>query len=197
MNQCDMVNRNCEDNKHIMDAVESIITEIGDDPKREGLRRTPKRFSRACGEWFAGYRIKPEEILNRTFPNEGYDDLVIIKNIDFTSFCEHHLALFPGKAHIGIVYKDRITGLDKFIKLVDAFARRLQTQEVMTRQIGEAIVKVLDPKGVIIIIEGRHSCVWSRETKNYGAEFITTYRYGLFKEEKCQHLESKFLQMVK
>jgi GTP cyclohydrolase IA len=195
MEQRNIRNLGLRDNEKIMSAIKTIITEIGDDPNRAGLIRTPARFAKACEEWFGGYKIKPEDILDRTFPSEGYEDMVVIKDIDFTSFCEHHIALFPGVAHIGIVYADKIGGLDKYAKLVDIYARRLQTQEVMTQQIGDAIKKVLKPVGIIVVVEGKHFCVSSRETKQKDLKFITTYRYGIFKSDK--HLESRFMQYIK
>jgi len=194
MNQEDIINTKCENNPKIIEAVKAILTEIGEDPDREGLQRTPLRFARACKEWFGGYGKKPEDILNRTFPSEGYNDLCIIKDISFDSFCEHHIAHISGKCHIGIVYGKRITGLDKFVKLVTIYARRLQTQEVMTQQIGEAIKKVLKPKGIYVYVDAQHTCVSSRETRN-NSSFITTYRDGIFK--KNEHMEGRFLQMVK
>ena len=211
MNQRDIQNKNCfkygnertdeqpiaedEPNAKIMDAVKILMKEIGDDPEREGLVRTPLRVARAYNEWFGGYGKKPEEALNRTFPSEGYEDMVIIKDIEYWSHCEHHITPFFGKVHIAVIYGDRIAGLDKFPKLVDIYARRLQTQEVMTKQIGDAIKKVLTPKGVYVLIEGKHLCVGSRETKQDGVSFITTYRDGLFKDK--QELETKFLSLIK
>lgn len=206
MNQRDMFNKRCYlynsnynenndmPNKKIMLAVETILTEIGEDKNREGLLRTPERFARACGEWFGGYGIKPEEVLNRNFPSEGYNDMLLVKDIEFTSFCEHHIAPFSGYVHIAVIAGKTVTGLDKFVKLVDIYARRLQTQEVMTRQIGEAIKKVLHPKGIMIMIEAKHMCVGSRETKNKSVNFITTYRDGRFKIDSG--LESRFLSYI-
>ncbi len=194
MNQDEIINENCENNPKIMEAVKVLLTEIGEDPNREGLQRTPLRIARAYKEWFGGYGKDPKEVLNRTFPSEGYDDLIVIKDIAFTSHCEHHVAPFEGYAHIGLIAGDRIAGLDKYVKLVDIFAKRLQTQEVMTHQIGNAIVDVLKPVGVIVIIEGRHDCVGSRETKNKTTKFITTFRHGTFKEE--EHLENRFLKYI-
>jgi len=184
-----------KNNEEFKKAFKFIIEQIGEDSDREGLKRTPLRIAKAFEEWFGGYAIKnPEEVLNRTFPSEGYNDLCVIKNISFNSFCEHHIAPFDGVAHIGIVYNNRIAGLDKFVKLVYMYARRLQTQEVMTQQIGEAIKKVLKPKGIYVLIEAKHKCVGSRETRNESTEFITTYRDGLF--IKKEDLESRFLQLV-
>jgi GTP cyclohydrolase I len=207
MNQRHIHNKNCyiyddecldgtsdKPNKNIMKAVETILIEIGEDKNREGLKRTPLRFARACGEWFGGYGIKPEQVLNRNFPSEGYNDMLLVKDIEFMSNCEHHMAPFVGFAHIAIISGKTITGLDKFVKLVDIYARRLQTQEVMTHQIGEAIKKVLQPKGIMIMIEAKHLCVGSRETKNKSVSFITTYRYGTFKTKK--HLEDRFLSYI-
>ena len=201
MKQKEIINKECYTdnvdfaNPKIMDAVKTIIEEIGDDPTREGLKRTPKRVARAYQELFGGYGKKPEDVLDRTFPSEGYDDLCVIKNISFVSHCEHHIVTFKGKVHIAIVYDDRITGLDKFVKLVDIYAKRLQTQEVMTRQIGEAIKNVLKPKGIYVLVEAKHDCVSNRETRNTTTEFVTTYRYGFF--EKDPSFEARFFQMVK
>lgn len=200
MNQREIINENCfkykgmRGNKKLMLAVRTIIEAIGDNPDREGLERTPLRVARAYSEWFGGYGIQPEEVLDRVFPSEGYDDMVIIKDIKFWSHCEHHITPFYGKCHIALIYKDKIAGLDKFPKLVDIYARRLQTQEVMTKQIGDAIYKVLEPFGIYVLIEGKHLCVGSRETKQDELEFITTYRSGLFVTDI--ELENKFLSMV-
>jgi len=201
MDQRDIINKNCFDyktnkpNEKILEAVKILITEIGDDPNREGLQRTPLRVARAFNEWFGGYSKNPEDVLNRTFPSEGYNDMAVIKNIEFDSHCEHHITPFSGFAHIGIIYKDKVAGLDKFVKLVDIYARRLQTQEVMTKQIGDAIKKVLDPTGIIIVIEAKHNCVGSRETKNKTTSFITTYRDGSFKDDPT--IENRFLQYIR
>ena len=200
MNQREIYNTKCysyadeKGNEKIQQAVKTILTEIGENVNREGLKRTPERFARACSEWFGGYSITPEQVLNRNFPSEGYNDMLLVKEIEFTSFCEHHIAPFSGYVHIAVIAGKTITGLDKFVKLVDIYARRLQTQEVMTRQIGEAIKKVLHPKGIMIMVEAKHMCVGSRETKNKSVNFITTYRDGRFKIDSG--LESRFLSYI-
>lgn len=201
MDQRDIVNDSCfncetnEPNKKIMDAAKVLIEEIGDNPEREGLKRTPLRVSRAFCEWFSGYGKDPKKVLNRTFPSEGYDDMVVIKDIDFDSHCEHHMTPFGGFVHIAVIYKDTVAGLDKFVKLVNIYARRLQTQEVMTKQIGDAIKEVLKPKGIMVIIEAKHHCVSSRETRNKTTSFITTYRDGAFKEDPT--IENRFLKYIR
>jgi len=194
MEQKDIRNKGLRDNEIIHDAIIRILNQIGEDPYREGLKRTPYRFAKACEEWFGGYRIDPKEVMDRVFPSEGYDDMVVMKDIGFYSFCEHHIAPFMGNVHIGVIYQDKILGLDKYAKLVDVFARRLQTQEVMTKQIGEAIKEVLEPRGIIIVIEAKHLCVGSRETKNQTMSFTTTYRHGVFLTDK--RLESRFLEYI-
>jgi len=195
MNQEEIRNNNCkEDREVIKKGVDCLLNGIGEDPLREGLIRTPERVARACEEWYGGYCKDPKDVLNRTFPSKGYNDMVVIRNIRFYSNCEHHITPFFGFTHIAVIAGDRIVGLDKYIKLVDIFARRLQTQEVMTTEICEAIVDVLKPKGAMVIIEGKHLCVASRETKNDSAEFVTTHRYGLFEEDIS--LESRFLQYI-
>jgi len=201
MDQRDIVNEKCfniktqEPNTKILSAVRELIIAMGDDPDREGLKRTPLRVARAYSEWFGGYNKDPKDVLNRTFPNEGYDDMVVIPDIDFDSYCEHHITPFSGKAHIGVIYKNKIAGLDKFVKLVDVFARRLQTQEVMTKQIGDAIKEVLKPIGIIVVVEAKHLCVSSRETRNKTTKFITTYRYGAFKDDAS--IENRFLKYIR
>jgi len=213
MDQKDIRNKNCYEygcddtsddefgcgkdkpNPKILEAVRQLIIAMGDNPDRAGLKRTPIRVARAYMEWFGGYGIDPKKVLNRTFPSEGYDDMAVLRDISFDSHCEHHITPFSGVTHIGIVYGNKITGLDKFVKLVDVFARRLQTQEVMTQQIGEAIKDALKPKGIMVVVEAKHHCVGSRETKNKTTEFITTYRYGLFKTRR--DLEGRFLQYIR
>ena len=182
------------DEKRVQNHIKDILLCIGDDPEREGLQRTPMRFARACTEWFGGYNKDPKEVLNRTFPAEGYNDICLIKNIEFNSFCEHHIAPIKGYAHIAYIPKDRILGLDKFVKLVEVFGRRLQTQEVMTQQIGEAIVDVLIPEGVYVLIEAKHDCIGSRETRNKTTVFTTTFRSGIF--ETNQHIEARVLKLI-
>jgi len=176
-------------------AVRHILIRMGEDPDREGLERTPVRVAKAFEEWFGGYKIKPEQVLDRTFPSEGYDDIIAVTEIEFDSFCEHHMTPIRGKAHIFYVPSERITGLDKFVKLVYMYAKRLQTQEVMTQQIGDAIKNILSPFGVYVYVEAKHNCVGTRGVKNKSTTMVTTYRAGLFISDF--EMETKALEMIK
>ena len=184
-----------KDDKEFKDAIRVILNKIDNDPNREGLERTPIRVAKAFEEWFGGYAIKdPEEILDRTFPSEGYDDIIAVPNIEFDSFCEHHITPIRGRAHVFYIPNGKIIGLDKLIKLVYMYAKRLQTQEVMTQQIGDAMKKHLDASGVYVYVEGKHNCVATRGTMSRSSSMVNTYRSGLFKEKF--ELENKALKII-
>ena len=140
-------------------AVKTLIEWAGDDPTREGLVETPKRVAKAYEQFFEGYDLDPEEILRKTFEEvEGYDEMVIVKDIRLESHCEHHIVPILGKAHIGYIPNNRVVGISKLARIVDVFGKRLQTQETMTSQIANVIQKVLDPKGVAVVIDASHQC---------------------------------------
>ncbi len=177
------------------DAVRTLIRFTGDDPDREGLRDTPKRVAKAFSEYFSGYGQDPEAILSKTFSEvEGYDEMVVLRDIRFTSHCEHHLAPFYGRVHIAYLPTNRVVGLSKLARLVDVYARRLQIQEKMTAQIANSIVNALQPKGVGVIVEAVHMCMTSRGVEKQGATMQTSRMMGLFKSDP--RTREEFLSLV-
>lgn len=177
-------------------AVRTLIAYIGEDFSREGLVDTPRRFVEAYDELFKGYHQRPADVLNRTFgETAGYDDFVLVRDIPFTSHCEHHMMPFYGVAHLAYAPVGRVVGLSKLARLVDIFARRLQTQEHLTAQIAGAIETVLQPRGVAVLLEAEHTCMSVRGIGKDGALTITTRFTGLFHESK--HEQERFLSMVR
>lgn len=177
-------------------AVRTLIRWAGDDPAREGLIDTPKRVVKAYEEWFGGYDEDAESILARTFDEvEGYDDIVLVKDIRLESTCEHHMAPIIGKAHIAYLPLERVVGLSKLARLVDVFAKRLQVQEKLTAQIAAALQASLNPKGVAVMIEAEHHCMSTRGVHRHGADTITTRFTGAFQSEL--HLQDRFLRLIK
>ncbi len=177
------------------EAVRTLIAYAGDDPDREGLRDTPKRVTSAYDEFFAGYKECPLEVLSRTFDDvAGYDDIVMLRDIELNSHCEHHLVPFIGRAHIAYFPTDRVVGLSKLARVVEVFARRLQTQETMTAQIAETIDQVLKPKGVAVMIEAVHQCMSMRGVRKPGVATITTQFTGVFKEDPAQ--QARFMNLA-
>ncbi|MEH7381324.1 GTP cyclohydrolase I FolE [Bacillus sp. JJ1533] len=165
------------------DHIRSILEIIGEDPSREGLLDTPKRVAKMFGEVFEGVGVDPETALTTTF-EENYDGIVIVKDITYYTFCEHHLIPFFGKAHIGYIPNGRVVGLSKFARLVELVAKRPQVQERMTQQIASAVMNVLQPEGVIVSVEGQHLCMCARGIKKPGSSTVTTVKKGIFKENK-------------
>lgn len=164
-------------------AVALLLRWAGDDPGREGLRDTPARVVRAFEDWFSGYADEPENFLARTFEEvEGYDDLVILRDIDFESHCEHHLAPIIGKAHIGYLPSGRVVGISKLARVVETYARRLQVQEKMTAQIAQCIQRVLKPRGVGVVIESAHQCITTRGIHKAGVTMVTSSLLGAFRD---------------
>jgi GTP cyclohydrolase IA len=161
--------------------IRSILGLIGEDTNREGLLDTPKRVAKMYAEVFAGVGIDPETALTTTF-EENYDGIIVVKDITYYTFCEHHLIPFFGKAHIGYVPNGRVVGLSKFARLVELVSKRPQVQERMTQQIAEAIMNVLQPEGVIVSIEGQHLCMCARGVNKPGSSTVTTIKKGVFKE---------------
>ena len=181
--------------KDAEDAVRTLIAWAGDDPAREGLIDTPKRVAKAYRELFSGYDADIEEILDRVFEEvEGYQDIVLLKDITFHSHCEHHMVPFVGKAHIAYYPRAGVVGLSKLARLVDAFARRLQTQEAMTAQIALAIEEYLNPRGVAVMVEGEHMCMSMRGIRKDGSTTVTTRFSGQF--EKADE-QVRFLTLVR
>ena len=176
-------------------AVKTLIEWAGDDPTREGLIETPKRVVKAYEQFFEGYDLDPEEILRKTFEEvEGYDEMVIVKDIRLESHCEHHIAPILGKAHIGYIPNNRVVGISKLARIVDVFGKRLQTQETMTSQIANVIQKVLDPKGVAVVIDASHQCMTTRGVHKPESSTVTSAMKGIFKENAVTRNE--FLSFV-
>ncbi len=177
-------------------AVRTLIRWAGDNPAREGLIDTPKRVVKAYEEWFGGYDEDAEAILARTFDEvEGYDDIVLVKDIRLESTCEHHMAPIIGKAHIAYLPAERVVGLSKLARLVDVFGKRLQVQEKLTAQIASALQVSLNPKGVAVMIEAEHHCMSTRGVHRHGADTITTRFTGAFQSEP--QLQDRFLRLVR
>ena len=176
-------------------AVHTLLRWAGDDPTREGLVDTPKRVATAFEDWFSGYDQDPEAYLARTFEEiEGYDDMVILKDIRFESHCEHHLAPIIGRAHVGYMPTSRVVGISKLARVVEAFSRRLQVQEKMNSQIANCIQKVLEPKGVAVVIEAAHQCMTTRGVHKTGVTLVTSSMIGAFRENSDTRRE--FLAVI-
>jgi GTP cyclohydrolase I len=177
------------------EAVRVLIGWAGDDPAREGLRDTPRRVADAFEEYFSGYRLDPADVLSKTFDEAGgYDDLVMLRDIRVESHCEHHLAPFLGVAHVAYLPNGRILGISKIARVVEIFAKRLQTQETLTAQIADAIEKALKPRGVAILIEAEHQCMSTRGVRQPGVKTITTRFTGALESDASYR--DRFLQMV-
>lgn len=178
------------ENQRIMQYVRGILEYIGDDPSREGLLETPERVLRAMHEYFSGYREDPREHLLKTFEEvEGYDEVVLVSDIDVFSHCEHHMAPFIGKAHVAYIPDGRVVGLSKLARVVDVFAKRLQVQEKMTMQIAQLIEEVLQPAGVAVILQCRHFCMCYRGVKKPGSWTTTSKLTGVFLKNPSSRLE--------
>ena len=176
-------------------AVHTLLRWAGDDPTREGLAETPARVAKAFEDWFSGYDQDPEEYLTRTFEEiEGYDDMVILRDIRFESHCEHHLAPIIGRVHVGYLPTSRVVGISKLARVVEAYARRLQVQEKMNAQIANTIEKVLKPKGVAVVIEAAHQCMTTRGVHNAGVTMVTSSMLGAFRDNSDTRRE--FLNII-
>lgn len=176
-------------------AVRTLLRWAGDDPAREGLLDTPARVVRAYGEWFRGYDEDPHADLQRVFEEvEGYDEMVILRDIRFESYCEHHLAPIIGKAHVGYMPDRRVVGISKLARVVDSFAKRLQVQEKMTAQVANAIQEVLQPRGVAVVLEAEHQCMSTRGVNKHGVSMVTSTMLGCFREDYPTRRE--FLTMI-
>lgn len=177
------------------EAVRTLLRWAGDDPDREGLKDTPARVVKAYGEWFSGYNSDPAAILKRTFEEvEGYDEMVVLKDIRFESYCEHHMAPIIGKAHIGYLPNDRVIGISKLARLVDAYGKRLQVQEKMTAQIANALQNGLKPRGVAVVLEGEHHCMSTRGVHRPGVTMVTSRMMGIFRSNDITRQE--FLNLI-
>jgi GTP cyclohydrolase I len=177
-------------------AVRTLIRWAGDDPQREGLHDTPKRVAKAFREFYSGYQDDPKEVLNKIFAEvEGYDDIVLVRDIPFYSHCEHHLVPFYGMTHIAYYPTKGVVGLSKLARLVEVYARRLQTQESMTAQIAAAMEEALEPRGVAVMIEAEHMCMSMRGVQKAGAMTLTTQFTGAFKNDPAEQV--RFLTLVR
>ena len=187
--------RNKPSRKQAEEAVKILIKWAGDNPEREGLLETPKRVVNSYKEFFSGYDSKPEQILSKTFDEvEGYDEMVIVRDITIESHCEHHMIPFIGIAHIGYIPDKRIVGISKLARIADVFAKRLQTQEIMTAQIADTINEVLKPKGVAVVIDAQHQCMTTRGTHKTESSTITSRMLGLFRTNS--NTRSEFMNLI-
>ena len=181
--------------KEAEEAFKTILAWMGEDPNREGLIETPKRVVKAFKEYFKGYNEDPNQILDKTFGDvDGYDDMVIQKNISVQSHCEHHMAPIIGKAHVAYIPKDRVVGLSKLARVVEVFSKRLQTQERLTMQIANTLMKSLDAKGVAVTIDSTHQCMTMRGIKKEQATTVTNYYLGQFKEDLSY--QNRYLRFI-
>src|SRR4051812_15242891 len=165
-------------------AVRTLIRWAGDDPDREGLAATPARVARAYEEWFAGYEVDPKAFLQRTFEEvDGYDEIVVLRDIRFESHCEHHMAQIIGRAHIGYLPRHRVVGISKLARLVEAYAKRLQIQERFTAQIANTLNEVLKPQGVAVVVQATHGCMTTRGVHKSAASLVTSRMLGVFRRQ--------------
>ena len=189
-----------EENKKISDqkaeeAIRTIILWIGEDPEREGLKTTPQRVIRAFQEYFQGYKEYPANYLKKTFTEvEGYDDMIIEKNISVRSHCEHHMAPIIGVAHVAYIPSKKVVGLSKLARVVEAFSKRLQTQERLTMQIAKTIMSTLQPRGVAVTVNATHHCMTNRGIKKENTRTITNYFLGAFKEDLS--FQNRYLRYI-
>jgi len=178
-----------------MAAVRTMLAWAGDDPNREGLLDTPKRVINSYEEFFSGYAMDPYEILNKTFEEiAGYDEMIIIKDIQLESTCEHHMAPILGKAHVAYIPNKRVVGISKLARIVDVYGKRLQTQETMTAQIADTIQRVLDPKGVAVVIDAAHQCMTTRGVHKENSTTITSRMLGIFRTD--YRTRSEFMNLI-
>ena len=167
-----------------LDAVRTLLRWAGDEPTREGLLDTPKRVVKAYGDWFSGYDEDPAAYLKRTFKEvEGYDEMVVLRDIEFESHCEHHMAPIIGRAHVGYLPTNRVVGISKLARVVDGYARRFQVQEKMTAQIAQCINETLKPRGVAVVVEASHECMTTRGVHKRGVSMVTSQMLGVFRED--------------
>jgi GTP cyclohydrolase IA len=177
------------------EAVRTLLRWAGDDPSREGLRETPARVARAFDEFFAGYAIDPAQLLARTFEEvDGYDEMVLLRDIRFESYCEHHMVPIIGKVHIAYLPRHRVVGISKLARVIEVFSKRLQIQEKMTAQIANTIDEVLQPDGVAVVIEGEHQCMTTRGVHKPGVGMITSRMLGAFRDNPSTRHE--FLSLI-
>ena len=176
-------------------AIRTLLRWAGEDPAREGLLDTPKRVAKAYRDWFNGYAMDPDDYLARTFEEvEGYDELIVLRDIEFESHCEHHMAPIIGKAHVGYLPNGKVVGISKLARVVDAYARRFQVQEKMTAQIADCIQRALQPRGVGVVIEATHECMTTRGVHKRGVSMVTSRMLGTFRDDARTRAE--FLKFI-
>jgi len=176
-------------------AVRTLLRWAGEDPAREGLLDTPKRVVKAYGDWFSGYATDPDEYLRRTFEEVcGYDEMIVLRDIEYESHCEHHMAPIIGKVHVGYLPSGRVVGISKLARVVDAYARRFQVQEKMTAQIANCIQRALEPAGVAVVVEGAHECMTTRGVHKRGVSMVTSTMLGVFREDA--RTRNEFLRFI-
>ena len=180
---------------HAEEAVRTLLRWAGEDPAREGLLDTPRRVVKAYGDWFSGYKDDPEAYLARTFEEvAGYDELIVLRDIAFESHCEHHMAPIIGRAHVGYLPSGRVVGVSKLARVVDAYARRFQVQEKLTAQIADCIERVLEPRGVAVVVDAQHQCMTTRGVHKRGVSMVTSAMRGALREDARTRAE--FLRFV-
>ena len=177
------------------EAVRTLLRWAGEDPAREGLLDTPERVVKAYGDWFSGYAVDPGEYLRRTFEEvDGYDEMVVLRGIEFESHCEHHMAPIIGRAHVGYMPSDRVVGISKLARVVDGFARRFQVQEKLTAEIANCICDTLRPRGVAVVIDAQHECMTTRGVHKRGVSMVTSQMLGSFRDDARTRAE--FLRFI-
>jgi len=177
------------------EAVRTLLQWLGEDPQRSGLRRTPARVLNCFSEWYGGYSEDPAAVLGSSFPDaEGFKDMVVLTDIDFESHCEHHMAPFIGKAHVAYLPGDKVVGVSKIVRVVNAFAKRLQVQEKLTKQIADCINSELSPKGVAVVLEAQHECMTTRGVYKKNIKMVTSTMLGSFDENEA--LRDEFLALI-
>lgn len=187
--------RNDVSREQAEEAVRTLLRWAGDDPSREGLLDTPKRVAGAFEEWFGGYALDPDTYLARTFEEVGgYDEMVVLRDIDYESHCEHHMAPIIGKVHVGYLPDGKVVGISKLARVVEAYAKRFQVQEKMTAQIADCIQRVLQPRGVAVVVVGAHECMTTRGVHKRGVSMVTSKMLGCFRDDA--RTRSEFLQLI-